>query len=48
VPAPYRIAYNNVVAIGWLTLLSAITHSKGSSVLTHLVGHATSLFHHSA
>ncbi|GBF95122.1 hypothetical protein Rsub_07706 [Raphidocelis subcapitata] len=33
VPAAYRIAYNNVVAIGWLALLSAITHSKGAGIV---------------
>ncbi|GBF96830.1 hypothetical protein Rsub_09686 [Raphidocelis subcapitata] len=30
VPSPYRLAYNNTVAIGWLALLSAITHSTGA------------------
>lgn len=46
VPAEYRILYNNVVAIGWLALLSAITHSKGSSIITHLLAYFQSMGGH--
>ena len=43
VPAPYRIAYNNVVAIGWLALLSAITHAKGNGAIAGLISYVHSL-----
>ena len=32
VPSQWRLLYNNTVSIGWLALLSAITHSKGSGL----------------
>ena len=42
VPAPYRILYNNVVAIAWITLLSLLTHSAhgGAPLLVFLLGAA--------
>ncbi|KIY95774.1 Protein SYM1 [Monoraphidium neglectum] len=39
VPSQFRIAYNNVVAIGWLALLSAITHSHGPSLINAALSH---------
>jgi hypothetical protein len=39
VPSQYRVAYNNVVSIGWLALLSAITHAQGSGLMTAALGH---------
>lgn len=39
VPSQYRILYNNVVCIGWLTGLSLLTHSKiNFASLLHLSG----------
>ncbi|KAI8465312.1 MAG: hypothetical protein J3K34DRAFT_525476 [Monoraphidium minutum] len=48
VPAPYRIFYNNVVAIGWLALLSAITHSKGGGLAAALLARLQALLPHIA
>ncbi|KAI8465155.1 MAG: hypothetical protein J3K34DRAFT_437888 [Monoraphidium minutum] len=39
VPSQLRVAYNNVVAIGWLALLSAITHSHGPPLFNAALGH---------
>lgn len=39
VPSQYRLLYNNVVSIGWLALLSAITHSHGSSIFSAALNH---------
>lgn len=35
-----RLLYNNTVSIGWLALLSAITHAHGG-LLSGALGHLT-------
>jgi hypothetical protein len=46
VPAGYRVAYNQVVSIGWLALLSAITHSQSGSILAQAGAALHGLLHH--
>lgn len=40
VPSQYRILYNNVVCVAWLTYLSLLTHTKiNLASLLHFGGH---------